>query len=40
MTALIRSLRSGVVLGDTRSFTRALDSKTLGTMLDSAATVV
>ena len=34
MNALMRSLRGGVVLGDTRSFSRALDSKTLATMLD------
>ena len=43
MNALLRSLRGGVVLGDTRSFSRALDSKTLATMLDmleSAATAL
>ena len=43
MNALLCSLRGGVVLGDTRSFSRALDSKTLATMLDmleSAATAL
>ena len=43
MNALLRSLRGGVVLGDTTSFSRALDSKTLATMLDmldSPATLV
>ena len=36
MTALVRHLKYGVVLGDTRSFARALDWKTLQIMLDMA----
>ena len=36
MTALIRHLKYGVVLGDSRPYARALDSRTLQIMLDMA----